>query len=269
METILEVKNLVKFNNNNKILKNINLTVGQGDLVSIIGRSGCGKTTLLRCINCLEIPDYGYIRVDGIEIDFAQNQDEETLYKKNKKRRNIPENFYAKAHQIRLRVGLLFQNLNLFPHLTVLENITIAPIIVRNEDKEVAIKKAKELLAKVGLEGLENRYPHQLSGGQSQRVAIARALSMNPKIILYDEPTSALDPELVVEVLNVMKDLHRDGITQIIVTHAMNFARTASDYVIHIENGEIIEVAPPEKIFANPSDPRTEAYVRLFKEGGY
>lgn len=269
METILEVRNLYKYIGTEKVLNKINLSVGQGELISIIGRSGCGKTTLLRCINCLDIFDSGYIRVNDIEI---QLEDGETFFSRSqrkKKQKQIPEDFYEKAHQIRLQVGLLFQNLNLFPHLTVLENITIAPIIVRKEPQELAIDNAKKLLSKVGLEGFESRYPYQLSGGQSQRVAIARALAMNPKIMLYDEPTSALDPELVGEVLNVMRDLHYEGMTQIVVTHAMNFARSASDFVVFMEKGEIVEIGTPEKVFNQPSDPRTEAYVNLFKENGY
>lgn len=268
MEIILEIKNLHKFIGNNKVLDDINLVVGRGELVSIIGRSGCGKTTLLRCINCLEVFDSGFIRVNKIEIALNNGKNNFSIESQINKRKRVPEWFFEKAHQIRLQVGLLFQNLNLFPHLTVLENIAIAPIIVRKEPKEAAIEKAKNLLAKVGLAGFEKRYPYQLSGGQSQRVAIARALAMNPQIMLYDEPTSALDPELVGEVLNVMKNLHNEGMTQIVVTHAMNFARTASDYVAYMENGRIIEFGTPEQIFSNPLDPRTDAYVKLFRENG-
>lgn len=266
MGIILEIKNLYKFIGNNKVLDNINLVVRRGELVSIIGRSGCGKTTLLRCINCLELFDSGLIRINGIEIALNNDKNNFSVESQINKRKKIPDLFFEKAHQIRLQVGLLFQNLNLFPHLTVLENITIAPIIVRKEPKDEAINRAKNLLAKVGLAGFEDRYPYQLSGGQSQRVAIARALAMNPQIMLYDEPTSALDPELVGEVLNVMKDLHNEGMTQIVVTHAMNFARTASDYVVYMENGQIIEFGTPEQIFLHPTDPKTDAYVKLFKE---
>ncbi|MFN3270365.1 MAG: amino acid ABC transporter ATP-binding protein, partial [Candidatus Kapaibacteriota bacterium] len=198
-----------------------------------------------------------YLRVSDIEIDKRNGQ---------KQNNNGNQDFETKAQKIRRKVGMLFQSLNLFPHLTVLENITLAPIVVKKEPKEKAIQEALILLEKVGLKGYENRYPYQLSGGQSQRVAIARSLAMNPEIMLYDEPTSALDPELVGEVLNVMIDLHKEGMTQIVVTHAMNFAKTASNLVVYMESGEIIEIGTPQKIFESPNDPRTEAYVRLFKE---
>ncbi|MCX7909842.1 MAG: amino acid ABC transporter ATP-binding protein [Ignavibacteria bacterium] len=257
---VLEVRNIYKKFGNIEILKNLSFSVQKGELISIIGRSGCGKTTLLRCINCLEIFDYGYLRVGEIEIERTN------LNLASKNNGFIEEIIEEKAQKIRQKVGMLFQNLNLFPHLTVLENITLAPIVVKKEPKEKAIDNALKLLEKVGLKGYENRYPYQLSGGQSQRVAIARSLAMNPEIMLYDEPTSALDPELIGEVLNVMIDLHQEGMTQIVVTHAMNFAKSASDYVMYMENGEIIEIGKPEKIFGEPNDPRTEAYVRLFKE---
>lgn len=254
---ILKVEALNKRFGEYQVLKNINFSVNKGELISIIGRSGCGKTTLLRCINCLETFDSGYLRVSDIEIDKRNGQ---------KKNNNGNQDFETKAQKIRRKVGMLFQSLNLFPHLTVLENITLAPIVVKKEPKEKAIQDALILLEKVGLKGYENRYPYQLSGGQSQRVAIARSLAMNPEIMLYDEPTSALDPELVGEVLNVMINLHKEGMTQIVVTHAMNFAKTASNLVVYMESGEIIEIGTPQKIFESPNDPRTEAYVRLFKE---
>lgn len=256
---VLEARGVYKNYGSVEVLRNISFSIRKGELISIIGRSGCGKTTLLRCINCLEIIDKGYLRVVDIEIDKSNLL---TKPKQNGKQNGIE----TKAQKIRQKVGMLFQTLNLFPHLTVLENITLAPIVVKKEPKEKAIENALRLLEKVGLKGYENRYPYQLSGGQSQRVAIARSLAMNPEIMLYDEPTSALDPELVGEVLKVMVDLHKEGMTQIVVTHAMNFAKSASDYVIFMENGEIVEIGRPEKIFGNPSDPRTEAYVRLFKE---
>ncbi|MFN3305631.1 MAG: amino acid ABC transporter ATP-binding protein [Candidatus Kapaibacteriota bacterium] len=251
---ILEGKNIYKKFGDVEVLKNITFEIKNGELISIIGRSGCGKTTLLRCINCLEIIDSGYLRVGDIVME------------RNINGNNKDDELEEKAQKIRRKVGLLFQSLNLFPHLTVLENIILAPIKVKKESRDVAEEKALELLEKVGLKGLENRYPFQLSGGQSQRVAIARSLAMNPKIMLYDEPTSALDPELIGEVLKVMIDLHKEGMTQVVVTHAMNFAKSASDKVIYMENGEIIEFGTPEEIFNNPSDRRTEAYVRLFKE---
>ncbi len=258
-QLILEAKGICKNYGDLEILKNISFSIKRGELISIIGRSGCGKTTLLRCINCLEIFQKGYLRVCDIEIEKYNCNNN---HRQNKKQ----ETFEAKAQKIRQKVGMLFQTLNLFPHLTVLENIILAPIVVKKEPKEKAIENAMSLLEKVGLKGYENRYPYQLSGGQSQRVAIARSLALNPQVMLYDEPTSALDPELVGEVLNVMIDLHHEGMTQVVVTHAMNFAKSASDYVIFMENGEIIEIGKPDKIFGNPNDPRTEAYVRLFKE---
>lgn len=256
---VVEAREVCKNFGNVEVLRNITFSIRKGELISIIGRSGCGKTTLLRCINCLEIIDKGYLRVGDIEIDKNYHNSKSKI---NGKGNEIE----TKAQKIRQKVGMLFQTLNLFPHLTVLENIILAPIVVKKEAKEKAIENALKLLEKVGLKGYENRYPYQLSGGQSQRVAIARSLAMNPEIMLYDEPTSALDPELVGEVLKVMVDLHSEGMTQVVVTHAMNFAKSASDYVIFMENGEIIEIGRPEKIFGNPSDPRTEAYVRLFRE---
>lgn len=251
---ILEGKNIYKKFGDIEVLKNISFEISKGELISIIGRSGCGKTTLLRCISCLDIIDNGYLRVGEI------------IMERNSNGNNKDEELEEKAQKIRRKVGILFQSLNLFPHLTVLKNIILAPMKVKKEPKELAVEKALELLDKVGLKGLENRYPYQLSGGQSQRVAIARSLAMNPEIMLYDEPTSALDPELIGEVLKVMIDLHKEGMTQVVVTHAMNFAKSASDKVMYMEDGEIIEFGTPEKIFSNPSDPRTEAYVRLFKE---
>lgn len=272
-DIILEIKQLSKSFDGHRILKDISLSVRKGELVSIIGRSGCGKTTLLRCINCLERFDSGYLRVDGIEIErgnytTAQNGKNNNKFHRlsNGKKHRLEEEYQEKAYQIRSHVGLLFQNLNLFPHLTVLENITIAPHIVRKEPKSSAIERAKELLEKVGLSGFEKRYPYQLSGGQAQRVAIARALAMNPELMLYDEPTSALDPELVSEVFKVMQNLHDEGMTQIIVTHEINFAKSASDFIVYLEEGEIVEIGKPDVLFSAPKDPRTEAYVRLFKE---
>ncbi len=263
-ETILEVKNLTKKFNYVTILNGITFSVERGELISIIGRSGCGKTTLLRCINCLEPFDKGYLRVAGIEIDLlggAESSNQSTFASAKHRFESISH----RAYEIRLRVGLLFQNLNLFPHLTVLENITLAPKVVKKQSKEEVREKAIQLLKKVGLEGYENRYPYQLSGGQAQRVAIARALAMNPELMLYDEPTSALDPELVGEVLQVMKELDSEGMTQIVVTHQMDFAMSASDRVIYLEDGEIVEIGTPEEIFLNPQDSRTKSYVRLFR----
>lgn len=276
---IISVKNLHKYYQGNHILKGINLNVQRGELVSIIGRSGCGKTTFLRCLNCLEILDEGTIRIAGITLTRENhNKAKEVSFEKSKKNRlKLPfqtieseaildEDFRIKANTIRKRVGILFQDLNLFPHLTVLDNIIISPKIVKKESSIQAKLRAIQLLEKVGLEKFIDRYPHQLSGGQAQRVAIARALAMNPQVMLYDEPTSALDPELVVEVIEVMKNLHKEGMTQIVVTHAMNFAKSASDYVVYMEDGNIIEIGKPDQIFNNPKNERTKSYIQILAD---
>jgi polar amino acid transport system ATP-binding protein len=281
-ETIISVKGLKKFYNNVPILKDIDLTVRRGELISIIGRSGCGKTTLLRCLNCLEILDEGTIHIAGITLNRKNTgkPPDRSFMKKAvdlRKRVQMPfqkvvddsgidEDFQLKAHVLRTRVGMLFQSLNLFPNLTVLENVVKAPMIVKKESKENAEKIAMLLLNKVGLEKFTDRYPSQLSGGQAQRVAIARALAMSPQVMMYDEPTSALDPELVEEVLEVMKTLYNEGMTQLVVTHALNFARSASNRVIYMEQGMIIEDSPPDEIFNNPRDERTRQYLSIFRD---
>ena len=234
------------------MLKDINFYVRSGEMVSIIGRSGCGKTTLLRCINCIEKPDRGTITIKGESLTLSGVESP-------KERSNI---WQSQAEKIRLKTGMVFQHLNLFPHLTVLENIALAPRTVKKFSKVEATQIAREQLQKVGLEGFENRRPDSLSGGQAQRVAIARALAMSPEVMLYDEPTSALDPELISEVLQVMRKLHDDGMTQIIVTHALKFAQNASDAIFYMEDGEIIEKSPPDMIFNNPKDKRTEKYIK-------
>lgn len=279
-EDIVVVNDLHKYYMGNHILKGINLTVKKGQLLSIIGRSGCGKTTFLRCLNCLEILDSGSIRIAGITLSRKNPidpMDKEFLEKAKAMRKkvamplhkyepeqNLDNDLKLKVQTLRTRVGILFQNLNLFPHLTALENISKPLVIVKKEPKEKATEMAEYFLNKVGLEAFKNRYPYQLSGGQAQRVAIARALAMSPQVMLYDEPTSALDPELVGEVLNVMENLHTEGMTQIIVTHAMNFARNASDLVAYMEDGQIIEIAPPEEIFTNPKCELTQKYLSMF-----
>jgi len=279
-EDIVVVNDLHKYYYNVHILKGINLTVKKGQLISIIGRSGCGKTTFLRCLNCLEILDSGSIRVAGITLNRKnpiEPMNKEFIEKAKAMRRkvimplqkiepeeNLDDELKLKVHTLRTRVGMLFQNLNLFPHLTVLENVAKPLMIVKKEPKEKAQEIAEYNLHKVGLDAFTNRYPYQLSGGQAQRVAIARALAMSPQVMLYDEPTSALDPELVGEVLNVMENLHYEGMTQIIVTHAMNFARNASDLVVYMEDGRIIEVSPPEEIFTNPKCELTKKYLSMF-----
>lgn len=267
-EYLIEIEKLNKFFNSEHILKNVDLKVKQGEMITIIGGSGCGKTTLLRCLNCLEILDSGKMTIDGIVMEAPNNLQKQNrsriskfLYKDNDL--YLESALKQKIHSIRSKVGMLFQNLNLFPHLTVLENVALAPIHVKQMDKISAEETAKKIICKVGLEKYMNRRPFQISGGQAQRVAIARALAMNPKVMLYDEPTSALDPNLVGEVIQVMKKLNDEGMTQIVVTHDMKFAKTASDYVIYMEDGEIIEKTAPDQLFANPKDDRTIRYLNI------
>ena len=249
---LISVKNLYKSYDDHLVLKDISVDVEEGDMVSIIGPSGCGKSTLLRCLNCLEILDSGIIQISGTNLDrFAETK-------------KLGEGYHKKAHDLREQVGMVFQGLNLFPHKTILENVMLAPIIVKNENTTDARANAVRLLGKVGLGWLLNRYPSSLSGGQQQRAAIARALAMNPKVMLYDEPTSSLDPELIEEVLQVMRQLDDEGMTQIIVTHEMRFAQDASDYVIYMEDGEIVEISDGDEIFINPKDDRTRRFLKKY-----
>jgi len=274
-EDIISIRNLYKSFNNLPILSDVNLSVSKGHLVSIIGRSGCGKTTLLRCLNCLEILDSGTIRIAGVTITHtAINHKKRPTVRKRLKNPFAgygedalhDEEFQIKARAVRQRVGMLFQGFNLFPHLSVLENVTIAQIKVKKEPENVAIARAMELLDKVGMSAFAKRFPHQISGGQAQRVAIARALALSPQVMLYDEPTSALDPELAEEVLTVMKNLHKEGMPQVVVTHLMNFARTASDVIVFMDEGEIKEIGSPETIFNNPLKEDTRQFLNIFKE---
>ncbi len=232
---LLELKHLKKSFDELEVIKDFSLSVKEGEVVSIIGPSGSGKSTMLRCINLLEVPTEGEVVVDGFKIT-------------DKK---------ADINMIRRNIGMVFQQFNLFPHLTVLENITMAPVDTKTLTKDEAKKVAMELLKSVGLAEKANAYPSSLSGGQQQRVAIARALAMKPDIMLFDEPTSALDPEMVGEVLSVMKQLAKDGMTMIVVTHEMGFAREVSDRVVFIDEGIIVEEGKPEDIFTNPQNPRT------------
>ena len=218
-----------------QVLKGINLTVKEGEVVCVIGPSGSGKSTFLRCLNKLETSTDGVILVDGFDI--------------TDKKTNI--------NKVRENIGMVFQNFNLFSHLTVKKNIMMAPVDLKKMTAQEAETKAMELLERVGLADKANYYPHQLSGGQQQRVAIARALAMNPDIMLFDEPTSALDPEMVGEVLEVMKELASQGMTMIVVTHEMGFAREVSDRVIFIDEGVIVEEGTPEEVFTNPKNQRT------------
>ena len=224
-----------------KVLKGVDLHVKPQEVVVLVGVSGSGKSTLLRCFNFLEMIDTGDITIDGHAI----NPKKEDLAK------------------VRAEVGMVFQHFNLFPHKTVLENVIEAPVIVKKMNKEAAKKKGMELLRKVGLEDKANVYPSKLSGGQKQRVAIARSLAMEPKVMLFDEPTSALDPELVGEVLQVMKQLAEEGMTMVVVTHEMKFAKEVADRVIMIDQGTIIESADPKTFFENPQNERTRQFIQL------
>ncbi|MBN2123809.1 MAG: amino acid ABC transporter ATP-binding protein [Deltaproteobacteria bacterium] len=222
-----------------RALRNVTCKIEPGEVVVIIGPSGSGKSTLLRCLNRLEEADIGHIFVDGIDI----------LDKKT----NI--------NKARAEMGMVFQSFNLFPHKTVLENVTLAQVVVRKRSKAEAHERAMALLKKVGISDKANVYPDQLSGGQQQRVAIARALAMNPKVMLFDEPTSALDPEMIGEVLDVMRNLAREGMTMIVVTHEMGFAREVADRMIFMDEGAIVEEGTPEEIYSNPRHERTKLFL--------
>lgn len=237
---MINIKNLHKSFEKNDVLKGIDLEVQSGEVVVIIGPSGSGKSTFLRCLNLLEQPTDGSIEFEG----------ENLLDKKI----NIDD--------IRQKMGMVFQNFNLFPHKTVLENLTISPIKVKKVPADTANQKALELLEQVGLKDKSSSYPSSLSGGQQQRVAIARALAMNPDVMLFDEPTSALDPEMVGEVLAVMKALALEGMTMVVVTHEMGFAREVADRVIFMDSGIIQEEGTPEEIFKQPKNPRTQDFLR-------
>ncbi len=238
-EYMIEIINLSKSFGHHEVLKSINLKIKPQEVVCIIGPSGSGKSTLLRCINLLEQPTSGKVIIEGVDI-------------------LSPE---VNINAIRQKVGIVFQSYNLFPHLTVEQNLILAPIRVQGRKKEEAIEKARKLLKRVGLEDKLHSYPDQLSGGQQKRVAITRALMMDPDVMLFDEVTSALDPELVKEVLDAMKELAAGGMTMVVVTHEMGFAREVADRIIFMDNGTIIEEGPPEKIFTNPENPRTKEFL--------
>ena len=241
---MIKVVNLKKQFGDNVVLKDISVTVTPGEAISVIGPSGSGKSTFLRCINGLEEITDGHIYVD--ELDIADPK--------------------VNIDTLRERVGMVFQSFNLFPHLSVTDNITLAPITLNKMSKADANKKAIELLKKVGLEDKAEVFPSSLSGGQKQRVAIARALAMDPEAILFDEPTSALDPEMVGEVLQVMKDLASEGMTMIVVTHEMGFAKEVCDRVIFMADGEIVEESSPEEMFSNPKNERTKNFLNMVLE---
>ncbi|CCO08780.1 amino acid ABC transporter ATP-binding protein [Desulforamulus hydrothermalis] len=236
---MITAKNIYKNFGQLQVLRGIDLQVKEQEVVVIIGPSGSGKSTFLRCLNLLEEPTSGEIIIDGMCLTDKSSD----------------------INKIRQNVGMVFQRFNLFPHKTALENITLAPVKVKGLTTEAAAEVARDLLAKVGLQDKESAYPDQLSGGQQQRVAIARALAMKPKVMLFDEPTSALDPEMVGEVLAVMKDLARDGMTMVVVTHEMGFAREVGDRVLFMDEGRIIEQGTPEQIFGNPQNERTKSFL--------
>lgn len=236
---MIKVQNLNKSFNENEVLKDINLEVNKGEVVAIIGPSGSGKSTLLRCMNLLETPSNGKVIFEGKELT----------------QKNINLN------ELRQKMGMVVQNFNLFPHKTVLENVILAPKLLKKMDLEKLKIEGKALLKKVGLEEKADAYPSQLSGGQKQRVAIARALAMHPDVILFDEPTSALDPEVVYEVLKVMKDLAKEGMTMVVVTHEMGFAKDVSNKVIFMANGYVVESETPEQLFNHPKHERTKNFL--------
>lgn len=251
---LISVRNLCKsYEEGTPVLKGISIDIEEGDLVSIIGPSGCGKSTFLRCLNCLEYMDSGSISIAGVTVS---RDDPDADYDKK---------FFDSCFRMRKEVGMVFQSFNLFPHKTVIENIMLAPMVVKKAKEEDAKKKGLELLEKVGLSSFADKYPATLSGGQIQRAAIARALAMTPKVMLYDEPTSALDPELVGEVLQVMKTLDGEGMTQVVVTHQMGFARDASDYIVFMDGGEIVEKEDGDTLFTNPKNDRTKNFLRHIK----
>ncbi|WP_337845799.1 amino acid ABC transporter ATP-binding protein [Thermus sp.] len=238
VEPLVRIRNLHKHFGHLHVLKGIHLEVDPGEKLVVIGPSGSGKSTLIRCINRLEDFQEGEVVVDGMNV---------------KNDRLLP--------RIRREVGMVFQQFNLFPHMTVLDNVTLGPIRVRRMARKEAERKAMELLERVGIADQAKKYPNQLSGGQQQRVAIARALAMEPKLMLFDEPTSALDPEMVGEVLDVMRDLARGGMTMVVVTHEMGFAREVADRVVFMDRGEIVEEGPPEAIFTQPREERTRTFL--------
>ena len=236
---MINVRNLYKSFGKNEVLKDINETIKKGEVVVIIGPSGSGKSTFLRCLNLLEEPTSGVINFEGEDIT-DKNVD---------------------INKIREKMGMVFQQFNLFPHKTVMENLTIGPTKIKNISNGEAIKKGSELLEKVGLLDKKNVYPNSLSGVQKQRIAIARALAMEPDVMLFDEPTSALDPEMVGEVLGVMKSLAKDGMTMVVVTHEMGFAKEVGDRILFMDEGRIIEEGTPEEIFQNPKNSRTKDFL--------
>lgn len=236
---IIVVDSLHKYFGDVQAVKGVNFTIRRGEVVVIVGPSGSGKSTVLRCLNHLEVPTHGSVYIDGVHLE--------------DKKTNI--------NAVRAEVGMVFQQFNLFNHLTVIDNVMIAQRLVRKRNKDEARKIAMQQLERVGIPEKADAYPRQLSGGQQQRVAIARSLAMEPKIMLFDEPTSALDPEMIKEVLDVMLDLAKAGMTMVVVTHEMGFGRSAADRVIFMDDGQIVEIAPPDQLYANPQHERTKLFL--------
>lgn len=252
MEPIVKISNLDKYFGLLHVLRDVSIDIQPREVVCLIGRSGSGKSTLLRCINFLEDPSRGTIEVDGVQVQ-AKN--------------GTTREHRQAIHEIRLKTGMVFQEFNLFPHMSVLENVIEGPVTVKGMDRKQATELAEENLDSVGLLFKKDEYPNRLSGGQKQRVAIARALTMQPKVMLFDEPTSALDPELIGEVLNVMQKVAKGGMTMLVVTHEMGFAREVADRVLVMDDGHIIEDAKPDQLFSKPKDPRTKALIERYRTG--
>lgn len=243
IEKVLEVENLTKsYNGSRKVLNNLSFSLEKGEVVVIVGNSGCGKSTFLRCLNMLEKIDSGKIILNG-KVVSSEN---------------------SKVNEIREKIGMVFQSYELFPNMTIMKNLILAPTIVKNRKKDEVKKEAEKLLDRVGLLDRKNDYPRQLSGGEKQRIAIIRSLIMNPQILLLDEITAALDPEMVREVLQVVLELARYGMTMVIVTHEMDFARAVANRVVFMDNGNIIEEAPPEEFFTNPKTDRVKKFLNTF-----
>lgn len=236
---MIDVKHLYKQFGSHVVLKDISTTIREGEKIVVIGPSGSGKSTFLRCLNLLDVPTSGEIVIDGVTVTDPK----------------------VDINLVRQKMGMVFQNFNLFPHLTVTQNITLAPLELKLMTQAEALKKAQDLLARVGLTEKADEYPSRLSGGQKQRIAIARALAMNPKIMLFDEPTSALDPEMIGEVLDVMQELADEGMTMVVVTHEMGFARKVGNRIFFMDDGALAEEGTPEQIFDHPQNPRTKAFL--------
>jgi polar amino acid transport system ATP-binding protein len=247
---VLEVDGIWKKFGEHDVLVDVSLSVRRGQTVCVLGPSGSGKSTLLRCLNWLERPDHGHIYLSGQRIGFRQKSE-------------LPMS-QGELAQIRARIGMVFQHFNLWPHLTVLGNLIEAPIFVQRRPRDEVVAEAEALLDKIDLREKRDVYPARLSGGQKQRVAIARALAMRPSVLLFDEATSALDPELVGEVLAVMEDLAKDGMTMVVVTHEMGFARDAADEIVFLDHGRVVEVAPPEKFFEAPKTERARQFLQRY-----